>query len=208
MAVSEPTANLSSASNQRKATIASINLTNMTYLNSIFYPFPDLPTEIHLKIWKLSKEPRLVMLRDSQRASHIAPASADSDDVHLYYSTHPYLYCYTPPPAILHTCRESRDEGLKLDGLAFSTPPRPFITYFYFPLDTLGLGFPAHKHSTEITSMRLSILDACEKATEVFSSSDCERLRFLAIMYGDEVPEEEISPVFQCKDWEDVRLLY
>ncbi|KAI1110345.1 hypothetical protein F5Y14DRAFT_363499 [Nemania sp. NC0429] len=62
-----------------------------------FYRFPDLPTEIRLQIWAMAAEGLRIL--------------------HLYITDHfpwqaePWraYYSPTPPPALLHACRESRE---------------------------------------------------------------------------------------------------
>jgi hypothetical protein len=64
-----------------------------------FHPFPRLPTELRLKIWEMTVEPRVVELRCEHKSGSIVP-----DD-----SRHIRLSSPTPPPATLAACRESRD---------------------------------------------------------------------------------------------------
>lgn len=85
-----------------------------------FTPFPFLPTELRLAIWRLLPTPRVVSVR--------------------YSLTHDRCLPSTPPPAIAHVCRESRYEALHSDFyvLAFSTPSHPSPSIWFSPaLDTL-----------------------------------------------------------------------
>lgn len=86
---------------------------------ALFTPFPFLPTELRLEIWRLSHTPRVVSV--------------------LYSLTHDRCIPSTPPPAIAHVCRESRYEALRGDYvLAFSTPSHPSPSIWFSPaLDTL-----------------------------------------------------------------------
>lgn len=86
---------------------------------ALFTPFPFLPTELRLEIWRLSHTPRVVSVR--------------------YSLTHDRCIPSTPPPAIAHVCRESRYEALRGDYvLAFSTPSHPSPSIWFSPaLDTL-----------------------------------------------------------------------
>jgi len=83
-----------------------------------FTPFPFLPTELRLEIWRLSHTPRVVSVRYSLSHDRCLPS--------------------TPPPAIAHTCRESRYEALRAGYvLAFGTRTHPATVWFAPDLDTL-----------------------------------------------------------------------
>lgn len=87
---------------------------------TLFTPFPFLPTELRLSIWRLSHTPRVVSVR--------------------YSLTHDRCLSSTPPPSIAHVCRESRYEALHSNFyvLAFSTPSHPTPSIWFSPsLDTL-----------------------------------------------------------------------
>ncbi|KAI0468344.1 hypothetical protein F4859DRAFT_491308 [Xylaria cf. heliscus] len=65
-----------------------------------FNLFPNLPTELRLHIWALAAEgPRILHVRIEDRSSWISETELERDIV--YFSP-------TPPPAVLHACRESR----------------------------------------------------------------------------------------------------
>jgi len=83
-----------------------------------FAPFPFLPAELRLEIWRLSFTPRVVSAR----------YSLDNDR----------CLASTPPPAVAHTCRESRYEALHSGYvLAFGTRSHAATIWFAPELDTL-----------------------------------------------------------------------
>ncbi|KAI1410091.1 hypothetical protein F5Y13DRAFT_76874 [Hypoxylon sp. FL1857] len=63
---------------------------------STFHPFPRLPTELRLRIWALTVEPRVVEVR-------VVP----DNPLEVQRLVSP-----TPVPAILQTCQEARNLGL------------------------------------------------------------------------------------------------
>lgn len=65
-----------------------------------FHPFSRHPTELRLKIWEMTVEPRVVELR-----------CIHNDD--LPGPEHIKISSLTPPPATLQACRESRNHLLK-----------------------------------------------------------------------------------------------
>lgn len=68
----------------------------------MFHPFPRLPTELRASIWSLAAASRIVdiCLLTPEATSHYQPGP-QSD----HFSSH------TPPPALLHACRESRQHA-------------------------------------------------------------------------------------------------
>ncbi|KAI1120042.1 hypothetical protein F5Y10DRAFT_273458 [Nemania abortiva] len=67
---------------------------------STFHPFPNLPTELRLRVWVLAAEgPRILHVRIEDRPVWTSETELEHDTV---YSSP------TPPPAVLHACRESR----------------------------------------------------------------------------------------------------
>lgn len=83
-----------------------------------FPRFPELPTEIRLKIWK-----------------HCLPGPRA---VEVDYGEHSeFLSSKYPPPIALHICRESRAEALKHYELAFDSGPNAGRIYFDFSQDGL-----------------------------------------------------------------------
>jgi hypothetical protein len=83
---------------------------------SKFTYFPNLPDKLRLKIWKhASFLPRNVDLWIGKwSVAHVNNFKL-GDDHHFAH----YFYLHCPPPAILHTCHESRREGLVTYRLQF-----------------------------------------------------------------------------------------
>jgi hypothetical protein len=85
-----------------------------------FHPFPELPLELRLKIWRFTEEPRNVLI-------HLTyPPHQDDGTPNSEYIEHlPPSIRRTPPPVTLKICRESRCEALKrytlLQGNYFAT---------------------------------------------------------------------------------------
>ncbi|KAM0286721.1 hypothetical protein ACHAQH_000741 [Verticillium albo-atrum] len=80
-----------------------------------FYPFPRLPAELRLQIWKLAAQPRLLVVEKA----------ADSTD----------FESPTPPPAVVHVCRESRNFGPYKKAFASDDSSR--YAWANFDLDTI-----------------------------------------------------------------------
>ncbi|PNP43503.1 hypothetical protein TGAMA5MH_04475 [Trichoderma gamsii] len=62
-----------------------------------FHPFPRLPSEIRSQIWILASRPRLVHISITPTAMRPWKRTGDYD-----------FASPTPPPALMHACRESR----------------------------------------------------------------------------------------------------
>ncbi|KAL6879439.1 hypothetical protein HDV57DRAFT_518135 [Trichoderma longibrachiatum] len=114
-----------------------------------FYPFARLPTELRLRIWALAATPRLVDISarptEVVRWKRIAPDDFSSP---------------TPPPAMMHVCRESRRCA-------------PYQKAFY----TLVPGEPEHRYIwSKIRRLRLTIPPGSpgDLLLEVFSSMSRE----------------------------------
>jgi hypothetical protein len=69
---------------------------------STFHPFPRLPAELRLQIWQFTIEPRIVDIQIKYKR-HTTPPHRPHG---------PFLSSSTPIPAVLQTCRESRNAGL------------------------------------------------------------------------------------------------
>jgi hypothetical protein len=100
-----------------------------------FHPFPNLPSELRLKIWTLALHtPRIVYLSCRKTPFHHRspeiPRTIES-----------YSSCSgtnsTPVPALLHANRESRHEALAFYTVSFQAPNS--LIYVSFPYDTLWL---------------------------------------------------------------------
>jgi hypothetical protein len=87
-----------------------------------FHPFPHLPDELRLQIWRLAaSQPRTLTMHA------YPPQSRDVD----------YLVSPDPIPALIHTCHESRMEALMSYTKAFSCGVGPRYTWVNFNLDTI-----------------------------------------------------------------------
>jgi len=91
-----------------------------------FELFPTLPFELRLKIWDLVlSSPRVVTLSCERakldRERRFAKAFTSK----------------TPPPALLHVCRESRFEALSTYQPFFKTETSPIFTYVSFEQDAI-----------------------------------------------------------------------
>ncbi|KAK7753683.1 hypothetical protein SLS62_004305 [Diatrype stigma] len=89
---------------------------------SNFEFFSQLPAELRLEIWRLSCSERVVEV--------------------FYNSEEDRCLTTSRPPAILHTCRESRNEGLRIFKNSFGTNSHEPNIYFCPYLDTLYLPRP------------------------------------------------------------------
>jgi uncharacterized tellurite resistance protein B-like protein len=77
-----------------------------------FHQFPQLPTEMRLKIWRLGHPaPRYIIFREFRRVRWIASES--------FSLTQPEI-----SPALLFTCQEARNETLKIQYLFLCFKPR------------------------------------------------------------------------------------
>ena len=99
--------------------------------------FSDLLFELRTKIWKLvSQQPRNLCIY-IRKLGVYHPTSTSGEDLGI--NIEPFKYnSNNPHPAVLHICRESRVEGLKIyklsfgtsfdcEGLVITSPPRTYI---------------------------------------------------------------------------------
>jgi hypothetical protein len=99
---------------------------------SDFAKFPELPTELRLKIWSYTAmAPRLLELQ--------------------YCIVDRKFFSFQRLPAILHTSRESRSVGLCFYHLSFGTDKHPPCTYFNATNDIIYFG--AEQYGDEIDYM-------------------------------------------------------
>jgi 2EXR family len=119
-----------------------------------FTLFPHLPFELRLKIWEHAlSEPRTVTI-SCQREM------LDRERRFAKAFTSP-----TPPPSLLHTCRESRSEALSQYTPAFKTDTSEIYTYFSFSRDTLRcadsvLEYMPTEETKRIETLVLEVRDA------------------------------------------------
>lgn len=99
--------------------------------------FPLLRPELRVKVWKLSCHvPRVHQITVDEEPTNEEPGDADWRMA---------WHCNTPPPSVIHACRESRVEALRiyqmLRDVAPTTPYSPslYIGYFNFNADILWI---------------------------------------------------------------------
>jgi 2EXR family len=88
-----------------------------------FTRFPKLPIELRLKIWRSTKEPRIIEVRfhfDCRKKKHSF---------------------FAPQPVVLQVCHESRHEGLKSYKKAFTNKWAYNDVYFDFTTDILFINY-------------------------------------------------------------------
>ncbi|KAL2066067.1 hypothetical protein VTL71DRAFT_2138 [Oculimacula yallundae] len=85
----------------------------------MFSLFPNLPSELRVKIWQQACSPRTVTL--------------------TYNTTLSSFKSTTTPPPLLSVNHESRHEALRIYTLSFGSTSKPGTTYFNPHLDTLYL---------------------------------------------------------------------
>ncbi|WYZ40961.1 hypothetical protein EsH8_IV_001302 [Colletotrichum jinshuiense] len=101
---------------------------------AIFHLFPQLPTELRIKIWKATSESRILVIIICEN----------------------HFWSPNPVPAVLQACRESR--SFSSYRKAFTTPAEPVSRYIWadFDLDTVQAcsSLVGHKNNREISSIR------------------------------------------------------
>ncbi|KAG4427594.1 hypothetical protein IFR05_016922, partial [Cadophora sp. M221] len=136
--------------------------------NPAFTRFNDFPLEIQRLIWHFaSQEPRTVELRRSDL------------DYLLKQNTErrPGIWSIAQIPAVLHTCCESRLEGLKSYELAFGTHEMEARVYVNFESDIVFMG-----RRCPIKNI-ISWDDPRANIKYRLLESDCEKIRRLAIRF-------------------------
>ena len=131
-----------------------------TTIEPKFERFPKLPPELRIKIWKLVPEPRIVMVRfdrDGRKHRHKFAASF---------------------PVILHACRESGREGLKMYQRAFDSKRALNGVYFNFKKNTLCPDFWAYHSQLDffVKKLRPSDLDQVESIVETTAILFCVQI--------------------------------
>jgi len=96
-----------------------------------FTLFPNLPSELRLKIWKhIAPGPRIVELQYATEPKRLVESIPGT----LHPVSPDWISKY-PPPIVLHICQESRMEVLKSYQLALG--PHENLIYVEFSFDTL-----------------------------------------------------------------------
>ena len=151
------------ASDHNSSTSSSQTVSNGLILDT-FKCFGQLPSELRLKIWSyVCSHPRNVDIF----TEHLGRTRVGSD---TYFNTYMYYSHFCPHPAILHVCRESREEGLKYYQLEFgtshhfplitvSTPPRVYVN---FACDRLCLLEPEY-FGSELEDRFQGFVQICRK---------------------------------------------
>lgn len=93
----------------------------------VFRLFPRLPQELRLQIWKLTIQPRVLIVRSVPPNSVIHPTYLE------------YFYSSNPVPSIFFACKESRLEALSLYTKAFSAGSTPRYIWANFTFDTIQI---------------------------------------------------------------------
>jgi hypothetical protein len=177
-----------------------------------FTVFPDLPTELQIKIWKCALPgPRIIQLHYLNGASFFGGAR---------------------PPPILHTCRASREVALTVFERAFVRNDKPI--YINFAHDTLHLAtnpkmceyaaglYPDIKEKIQSLAVEISSQDDLEESVVDIGISQLSNLREIIFVVGGEIermlafkyaervrfPEPEAMPLLwqRWKSW--VELMY
>jgi 2EXR family protein len=121
-----------------------------------FQFFQALPSELRLRVWSFAlSTPRDVTVIGDGGIIRPGPSRAAKS----FRST-------TRPPAMLHVCRESRFEGLKVYKPAFQSDTSPRYTYVAFSQDTIkACGSIIHYLRTpELYSIQKMVLDVKDPA--------------------------------------------
>ncbi|KAK2012534.1 hypothetical protein LZ32DRAFT_638206 [Colletotrichum eremochloae] len=92
-----------------------------------FHLFSNLPFELRIRIWDMTREPRLLNVKARAELNKYRRHPLDYT---LFYCTSP-----NPVPAILQTCHESRSLGLYERSFASGLTPR--YIWVDFQLDTI-----------------------------------------------------------------------
>ncbi|KAK1994774.1 hypothetical protein LX36DRAFT_660262 [Colletotrichum falcatum] len=100
---------------------------NSPTMTAEFHLFPELPFELRIRIWELTREPRVLRVE----------ARAELDKHRRRPLDYTLLYCASPEPvpAVLQTCRESRNLGLYERSFAGGLAPRHI--WVDFQVDTI-----------------------------------------------------------------------
>jgi len=124
-----------------------------------FEMFPKFPPEIRLKIWKLAPQRRLVLVCfswDGRKKRYKFVATI---------------------PEILHTCRESRHEGLKFYHRVFDSKWANNGVYFDFDMDIFGLYGTRHRPQRDFFLQKVKPIDM-NRVQKLFMTSS-ENIRTL-----------------------------
>jgi hypothetical protein len=140
----------------------------------MFTPFPNLPTELQIKIWRCAlPSPRIIQ---------------------LYYLHGAFSFHGARPPPVLHTCRTSREVALTVFEPAFARNAKPI--YFDFAHDTLHLAdgpgmckttaglYPDIKEKIQSLAVEISSQEDLKKSTLDIGLSYLSNLREIIFVVG------------------------
>ena len=172
-------------------------------MSSIFTLFPNLPTELQIKIWRRAlPSPRIIQ---------------------LHYLNGTYSFHGARPPPVLHICRTSREVALSVFEPAFTRDGQRVPVYINLAHDILYLAadpemcrhtagfFPDFKKNIRSLAVEISsekdlekaIVDiwplSLEKAVIDICFSGLDNLNEIILIVGDE------KGVFESKNAERVR---
>jgi hypothetical protein len=122
---------------------------------SSFHLFPQLPSELRLKVWNLALSvPRVVSVTCQRERPHGTRRFVKS------------FLSKTGVPPILHACRESRLEGFLTYKPMFKTDSSPNYTYISFENDTITCADSILEYmgDDELERIQRMILDVKDEA--------------------------------------------
>ncbi|CAG9987777.1 unnamed protein product [Clonostachys byssicola] len=106
-----------------------------------FHPFPRLPYELRIQIWKLTVEPRTVEIRVGGFYKDLGPKTKDKPEGEPADRQYvQYLVTPTPVPGPLQTCREARNLGLyqrSMSGLSDLTGDEKQYVWLNLDIDLI-----------------------------------------------------------------------
>jgi len=145
----------------------------------VFHRFKDLPPELRIKIWKIAS----FVQRNIDIQNKELYMSDDFDCGEPDFVPH-VIFTTRPPPAILHTCQESRTEGLKYYTLEFGTTlsrrlctvTTPAKIYVNWAVDRLCLMQPV-----SLNDFHTELETSPSRVEELFGIMAEKGLKYLAV---------------------------
>ena len=136
---------------------------------TIFHPFPHLPSELRVRIWELTVEPRIVELRvDHKRTIILGDALV------------PYLVSSTPAPAVLQACQEARNQGLYQQALSEIAGPnsaRRRYVWLNLEIDMTSIGTTLFTNYKLVAPIIQRLKFERENSSEFFYHLEVQELR-------------------------------
>ncbi|KAG8408036.1 hypothetical protein J3459_018271 [Metarhizium acridum] len=172
-----------------------------------FHPFPRLPYEIRAIIWALAVEPRTVDVRaiSGSRLPRGFLYSADPREE----GKDPYVPVF--PPAILHTCREARQQNIYQKVFYSHSTNQPEERYTWINYDTdmidIGLGYlETIQHiGSAIRRLRLNRENKswCDAWDDFNWSCEKQSLKFIDKETGQVMDPDEIDDMMAATQYQD-----